>query len=138
MHHLIYCSTADHLLSKQELIDILTKARAKNSRLGITGMLLYKGGNIMQLLEGEKDVVHALYETIRLDRRHHSAMVLLDEATNERLFADWTMGFKDLSDPDLEALPGFAPFKAIRLTSNAIGQDAQACLDVLRFFRDSR
>lgn len=138
MHHLIYFSTADHLLSKHELIDILTKAREKNNRLGVTGMLLYKGGNFMQLLEGRAEVIRELYEAIRHDQRHHSVTLLLDEATDERLFPDWTMGFQDLSEPVLEALPGFAPFRAIHLTASAIGQNAQTCLELLRFFRDSR
>lgn len=138
MHRLIYCSTATHLLSKQELVDILAKAREKNSRLGVTGMLLYKDGNFMQVLEGEDAVIHELYETIRQDPRHHSATILLDDAAQERLFPAWTMGFRDLADPELDTMPGFAPFREIRLTSGAIGQDAQGCLDVLRFFRDSR
>lgn len=138
MFRLIYASTATHLLSRHELVDILSKAREKNSRLGVTGMLLYKDGNFLQLLEGEEKVVRQLYETISLDPRHFGATVLTDEAAQERLFPDWTMGFRDLSDPELDALPGFAPFRNIRLTSSAVGQDAQGCLDVLRFFRDSR
>ena len=92
----------------------------------------------MQLLEGEENVVRELYGTITLDPRHRGVMLLLDEPTDERLFADWTMSFKDLSDPDLDALPGFAPFRNIRLTSNDIGNDAESSLNVLRFFRDSR
>lgn len=138
MFQLIYCSSARHLLSKQELVDILIKARDKNSRLGITGMLLYKDGNFMQLLEGEENIVRKLYETIVRDKRHHQVTLLISEAAEERLFPDWTMGFQDLSDPELDLLPGFSPFRKMRLNSSAAGKDAKACLDLLRFFRDSR
>jgi hypothetical protein len=40
----------------------LEQSRENNLRLDVTGMLLYKGGNFMQMLEGEKDAVLGLYE----------------------------------------------------------------------------
>lgn len=138
MLRLIYVSTAKELLNTDDLVKILSKAKEKNSRLGVTGMLLYKDGNFMQLLEGDEKIVRDLYETIRLDVRHHDAMVLLDEPAEDRLFSDWSMGFKDLSDPELETLPGYAPFRNLTLSKSGVGSDSSACLDILRFFKESR
>ena len=42
--HLIYCSTATQVFTDSDLLDLLAKARAKNARLGITGMLLHTNG----------------------------------------------------------------------------------------------
>ena len=64
MFRLIYVSTAVRLLNKDELVEILNVSREKNARLNITGLLLYKDGNFMQLLEGRKEDVLALYDVI--------------------------------------------------------------------------
>lgn len=138
MFRLIYVSTARNLMSKEVLVDILAKAREKNARLGITGMLLYKDGNFLQLLEGEEDNVRALYDTISHDHRHFDSMIILDEPVQERMFADWTMGFHDLEDAGLQSLPGFAPFKNIHFNVKGSTPDVAACLDILRFFKESR
>ena len=55
MFYLIYVSSAIKLMHDDELLLLLEKARENNSRLGITGMLLYKEGNFMQMLEGGKE-----------------------------------------------------------------------------------
>lgn len=138
MFRLMYVSTAREWMSGQGLLDILQVAREKNARLGVTGMLLYKDGNFMQLLEGEASVVQALYDTIARDERHCDPIVMLADTVDERLFADWSMGFRDLSDPDLQAQPGFIPFKDLDLTRQGAARDVATCLEVLRFFRDSR
>jgi hypothetical protein len=44
--HLIYSSAARQAFSDEDLIELLTRARAKNARLGITGMLLYTDGSL--------------------------------------------------------------------------------------------
>ena len=138
MFRLIYVSTARELMDKDALLGILAKAREKNARLGITGMLLYKDGNFLQLLEGEETIVRGIYETIARDTRHFDTMITMEEAVNERMFTEWSMGFHDLSDPALQSLPGFAPFRHLNFDHRSATPDLAACLDILRFFKDSR
>ena len=138
MFRLIYVSTARELMDKDALLGILAKAREKNARLGITGMLLYKDGNFLQLLEGEERIVRGIYETIARDTRHFDTMITMEEAVNERMFTEWSMGFHDLSDPALQSLPGFAPFRHLNFDHRSATPDVAACLDILRFFKDSR
>jgi hypothetical protein len=57
-------SSATRRLSVAELADILRVSRADNQRDEITGMLLYKDGNIMQVLEGAEEKVSALIEKL--------------------------------------------------------------------------
>ena len=138
MFRLIYVSTARELMDKDALLGILAKAREKNARLGITGMLLYKDGNFLQLLEGEESLVRDVYATIARDTRHFDTMITMEEAVNERMFTEWSMGFHDLSDPALQSLPGFAPFRHLNFDHRSATPDLAACLDILRFFKDSR
>ena len=48
---LVYVSEGNTTFSKKDLRELLTKSRENNSKLKISGMLLYKGGNFLQVLE---------------------------------------------------------------------------------------
>lgn len=90
---LVYVSSASRLLEDSELEVILRVSRRNNLRDHITGMLLYKGGNIMQVLEGPEDKVLALVEKLRRDRRHFGLQILLRAHIAERQFDQWAMAF---------------------------------------------
>ena len=90
VRHVIYISKPthfDHLV----LENILTKSRAKNPSVGITGNLVYHADLFLQLLEGPHLAVHKLYETILADNRHSDIIKLRDGSFNRRLFASWAM-----------------------------------------------
>jgi hypothetical protein len=93
VYRLIYVSSAIEYFDEAALMDLLAQARANNARLGITGLLLYGEGAFLQLLEGPRDAVEALYATIREDSRHTLCMVLDEDAHVPRLFGDWRMAF---------------------------------------------
>ena len=50
----------------------------------------------MQVLEGGRDEVNALYNTIVRDARHTDVVLLHYEEIGERRFAGWTMGQANL------------------------------------------
>ena len=90
LRHVIYISKPthfDHLV----LEDILTKSRANNPAIGVTGNLIYHSDLFLQLLEGPHLAVNRLYETILADNRHTDIVKLRDETFNRRLFASWAM-----------------------------------------------
>ncbi|MEO6721567.1 MAG: BLUF domain-containing protein [Ferruginibacter sp.] len=107
MHTLIYLSASSSLFSNDDIIDILNKSRSNNLRLEITGLLLYHEGSILQILEGEREVVLAVFNKICLDKRHRGIIKLLDDEIKERSFADWSMGFKQISNHDWSKLKGY-------------------------------
>ncbi len=108
---LVYASTATELMSEQELYTILETARANNARVDVTGMLLYADGNFIQILEGDRERVEALYALIEKDPRHHGAVRMMRRYVHERSFADWRMGFKSLGmDVVEQRIPGFTAF----------------------------
>jgi hypothetical protein len=53
LYHLLYVISAVKPFSDSELVEMLVKTRAKNISLEITGMLLYKDGNFLQVMEGD-------------------------------------------------------------------------------------
>jgi hypothetical protein len=77
--------------------EMLRKSSAKNEPLGITGLLLYRGGTFLQALEGEEAVVRALADTVAADPRHHDFLVFGSGPARARSFPAWSMGFRDLS-----------------------------------------
>ena len=62
MISLIYTSTASFLFSDDDIKKILNTSCAWNNEHGLSGLLLYKDGNIIQVLEGEEDEVEYIFE----------------------------------------------------------------------------
>lgn len=115
---LIYGSSSTDRFSEADLVPLLQQAREKNQRLNVTGMLLYRDGNFLQVLEGERETVDSLYETIARDPRHRSLLVFLKRPITQRQFSDWQMGFANLRDVDVTQLPGYSSFMDTPLDSD--------------------
>ena len=103
----LYSSTAVASFDDEMLADLLTQSRENNSRTDLTGMLLYRGGRFVQVLEGPEPVVRALIETIRVDPRHTNMRTLFEEPITERQFAEWTMGYEPIAMPREEMPDAF-------------------------------
>jgi hypothetical protein len=134
---LVYVSSAVQLFSPEDLLNLLQQAREKNGRLGVTGMLLYKDGNFMQALEGPAQVVRDLYTTIARDPRHRHASKLIDYATRERQFANWTMGFTNLDGVKPSDGAGYSDILNQPLNSGWFREDASRAQRLLLSFRKS-
>ncbi len=100
IHQLLYISNAVEDLSYTDIRDILEVSRRNNARENITGVLVYREGYFLQLLEGSKDSVLKLVEKIKEDDRNFKLRVLVEGDADDRLFADWSMAFLD---GDIEA-----------------------------------
>ena len=133
--YLVYVSSAVKLFSSAELQQLLRGARENNSSRDITGMLLYKDGNFMQVLEGLRDPVLALHDRISRDPRHKDLVTMLQGSLETRQFADWSMGFGDLTDADVRATPGYSDFLQTPLTAGAFAADAPRAMRLLGLFK---
>jgi hypothetical protein len=89
---LMYASRAAATVDHEALIAILRKSRTNNTLTGITGVLCFSGGIFLQVLEGGRSPVNALYQRIANDRRHGDVVLLSYEEITERSFAGWSMG----------------------------------------------
>lgn len=117
-----------------QLPAILASAVKHNQANGITGMLLYAGGNFMQVLEGAPAAVHETMRRIEQDPRHRNTMVMLEEPIDERHFADWRMGFKVLGQAEAQRFPAMAPYFAFGFRADAIQGKPGDALELLKFF----
>ena len=117
-----------------ELGRILESAVRHNREDGITGMLLYSGGNFLQVLEGSRDRVHATYERICRDPRHGSIMLLTEEEVPERHFADWSMGYRQLGPEDVARFPEYAPYFQFGFDATKFNAKPGAALEMLELF----
>lgn len=80
------------------LDDILASSTHNNLISGVTGLLLYREGWFLQALEGDLDAVDHVFDRIRRDGRHFDVRVVADEATFDRVFADWSMCASHIAD----------------------------------------
>jgi hypothetical protein len=133
--NLIYASSATQDMSNDDLLKLLTKSRENNGRLNITGILLYRGGNFLQILEGEKDAVGALFKVIEQDPRHRQVSFLLQRPIPEREFAQWQMGFTNLDTIDSTTIPGYTPFLNESFNSDRF-KDTTFAYTFLRIFKE--
>ena len=133
---LVYVSSAVELFSQAELRALLDTSRRNNSRSGITGMLLYKDGNFLQVLEGPATAIRDVHVRINRDPRHTGLITLMERPITERQFADWSMGFRNLADPGLRAAPGYSEFLNIPLKEAALVSEPSRVDRLLRVFRE--
>jgi hypothetical protein len=132
-----YISTASKLFSSAELREMLKESIKRNEAAGITGMLLYKDGQFMQVLEGTMEAVTTTFSRISKDSRHHGIMVLVKGAVQERRFPMWSMAFRDLNLPDHQDVPGFSEFLNTPMTGKEFAGDLEHCEKLLLVFKKS-
>jgi hypothetical protein len=100
-------------------------------------MLLYKGGNFLQVLEGPEEGVLRLYQKISRDPRHGDVMLLTKEPIQERQFPDWSMGFQNIDQLSPEDLPGFTSFLEDDFASAAFRQNPKRAHIILLNFKNN-
>ncbi len=135
MISLTYVSSALDFFSQKELVTLLETSRHNNSRAGITGMLLYKDGNFMQVIEGGEMEIHNLHAKISRDPRHAGLITLTEKTIQQRQFSDWQMGFKNLSDPAVRSLPGYSEFLNTPLTGEEFASNPSRAERLLQTFK---
>jgi hypothetical protein len=94
---LLYASRATTPSDSSVHDSILEQSRARNPKLGITGLLCYSDTLFIQVLEGSRDEVCELYNSIVRDDRHRQVRILSFEEIRERRFGSWTMGQVNLA-----------------------------------------
>jgi hypothetical protein len=134
LEHVAYVSAATTEFSDEQVRALLTGARATNSALGVTGVLLLVDRSFFQILEGPPDAVASLYEKIGRDKRHTRVVKLIQEPIETRDFADWSMGLTRVSSRELATLPGFRDWTRRSLE----GLEEGMARKLLHAFREGR
>jgi hypothetical protein len=134
---LIYVSSAEKEMNTEELLGILRASHNNNTPRTITGMLLYKGGNFMQVLEGPEENVREIFAKIEKDPRHHSIIVLSEEYIEERQFSAWEMAFVNLDDESIRNEPAYSEFLQDEFTDDEYRNNPSRASIMLLTFRQT-
>lgn len=124
------------LFSDEQLADILEKSQQRNRSLGISGILLYFNGSIIQVLEGLEKDVKELYHTITEDPRHTGLITLYSRPIKKRSFSQWSMGYKSLLANDFDQVNDQLQFVSNPALS-ALKQENVVLSIVQRFYLDN-
>ena len=91
---LMYASRAADAVDADALSAILRKSKENNAAAGVTGVLCFcfNAGTFLQVLEGGRNAVSRIYNTIAQDPRHSEVVLLSYEEIGERSFSSWSMG----------------------------------------------
>ena len=92
-YQIMYSSQATKPMMVTGLEEILTDARTGNQARNVTGALVYVDGVFLQIIEGDKEVVHKLMASIASDSRHHSVKVFYEIEVDVRAFGSWSMAY---------------------------------------------
>jgi hypothetical protein len=132
-YYLLYVSESSQFWDRKSLKNLIEQSIEHNRKKGITGMLVYVQNRFIQILEGEKENVIALYEKIKQDQRHNNIHLILTGYLQNRNFDDWQMGFKSLEDNELESLTGYKEVGQL-LSDMNIDDDSHPALVFLKSF----
>lgn len=133
---LLYASRAVNNNSADLVNSIMAQARVHNPPQGLTGILCFSGDMFIQVLEGGRDAVNALYTHILRDPRHHGVQILQYEEITERRFGGWTMGQVNLAKLNTAVLlkyselPVLNPFVVSGAVSMALLDDLIATASI--------
>jgi Sensors of blue-light using FAD len=100
MYELVYRSVAKPNINADDIAKILDTARNFNSKNEITGCLLFHNNEFIQILEGEKNKLLELYNSIKKDKRHSNVMLLAEAEIQNRIFPNWSMAYYQLGEND--------------------------------------
>ena len=132
---LIYVSSAVKSANNSEILDILKISRKANGEKNITGMLLFKDGNFMQILEGDAPVVDELHRKIARDPRHTGLITLLRRPIPNRVFSDWKMGFQNIDNLTQDEKSGHSNYLDLPLVDPSYIANPNAALRLLESFK---
>jgi hypothetical protein len=90
---LIYASEPTDALTPSAVQHIVDGARSNNARQHLSGLLAFDSRFFLQVLEGDRAALSALFGRIAADPRHRRIELLEVTPVHERRFAHWSMGF---------------------------------------------
>ncbi len=127
---LLYASRAVDEPRADTVMEIMRQSHAHNPAQGITGILCHSNQVYIQVLEGGREAVNALYARIVCDPRHRDVVLLHYEEINERHYAGWTMGKANLCRINPSTLLRFSDLPGLNPHAMS-GKNSLALIDEL-------
>ncbi|WP_300584170.1 BLUF domain-containing protein [Marivita sp.] len=131
LHQIVYFSQPTRSMPLSEVRELLIKAQINNHFNDVTGLLLFDGDSFVQVLEGPKDKVMALYEKIERDPRHTRFTTLMEREIPQRDFGQWSMGLAHIEGKHMKSLPGLTDIESARRMLSDSGA-AESLVEVIK------
>lgn len=115
LERIIYVSRAAHGTGARDAYDIIRTAHNRNSRLDLTGALVFVDGHFVQVLEGERLNIRERFAVIAADARHTDVQVRNAGPIDRRRFPHEWMALRlggaatDAACAQFGYVPGFPP-----------------------------
>jgi hypothetical protein len=107
LSNLIYFSERDFGCPDVEVERIVQESAARNRKRDITGFLVADSQYFLQILEGDRKALSALFDTIQADFRHRDVVLAAFSEIDVRRFPEW--GMACVGDPEIIKIAS-APF----------------------------
>jgi hypothetical protein len=91
----------------------------------------------LQILEGEKEVVLKLLETIKADNRHKRLNLVHEKEVSERGFKEWNMAFANMESIDKTKLKGISDFLEKGYTHELATENPSWAAQIMETFKDN-
>ncbi len=94
------CYISDSRINKSitDFNNLIRTAKTNNAKNNITGILVYKNNNFLQVFEGAPETVDTIFDKIRMDQRHQNIFKIIDTSIDQRIFEEYKFGFTVVSD----------------------------------------
>lgn len=108
----LYCSQLAPHLPIEVVGQIVGRARVRNAKDGITGLLVFDGLRFCQHVEGLRDPVRALMQRLEADPRHVEFKMLFESPLARRRYLRFDVGMAEVEDrealAEMQSLSGAA------------------------------
>ena len=132
---LLCMSTAQILFTPARMEELLTQSRRNTARDEVTGLLIFRDGTFMQLLEGTREVIETRFRKIKADERHYAVVTLFEGPITERYFPTWSMDYRNLRDPEVRKLQALKDFDTEAFNSGEFATDPSLAVHLLKIFQ---
>lgn len=134
--YLLYISNRKSNCTDAEMENVLKSCMKNNPLIGATGLLLYSGKKFIQYVEGDYTNIMPLYDKIKIDDRHENVILLSLGVIKKRIFPNWHMGRKEVSNQEIEYLTDVTKdekevFEQVLQSDEKQGQKVQSALNTL-------
>jgi hypothetical protein len=133
MRSIALFSTAVAPMSAEALAALGEERAEIDGHVGITGMLLHKQGDFLQVIEGRDSVIRDMFFRISTDPRHKGVRKISERDIRQREFDGQMLPFKNL-----DVLPQGAPFLNPFSYDAFAAEPELAMLALAFFFRNPR
>lgn len=100
LSEILFTCVASKHFSVEELQAIVNELAIRNKTYGITGCLVYNNREFFQILEGEKETLLALMDSVKDDTRHGNIHIIWNGDIKRRAYKNW--GLSKSMSPNID------------------------------------